>query len=463
MGETMEELRCLCATGQLGHGIPREAFLRGVDRRPHFIGADMGSTDSGPYYLGAGTGDAQADIIRRDLEMVLLAACEAKVPLIIGSAATGGAAPHLELTLDILYEIAGRHRLSFRLAAIRSDVDKDYLRAKLAAGKVSPCGPVPSLDAAEIDAAAHIVGQMGVEPFTKALESGAEVIIAGRSCDTAIYAAMPWLRGYDKGLAIHMAKIIECASLAAEPGGREAMLATLNGDHFVLESMAPERRCTPYSVAAHSLYEQPDPYEVVEPGGRLDMTETCFETVDERRTRVSGSRWEEAPVYTVKIEGAKSVGHRYFSLGAMRCPIQTGQTDEVIRGVREIVDGLLEGTVAPADYQLQFRAYGVDGAMGDKEPHPPTNPHEVMVVTDVVGRTPEIAHSVCSVARYYLLHYFYDGILATAGNVALPFVPADIYGGEVFEFNLYHLVEVDDPLELFPIEIVEVREGGRRD
>ncbi len=458
----MEELRCLCASGQLGHGIPREAFLKGVQRRPHYIGADMGSTDSGPYYLGAGTGDAQARIIRRDLEMVLLAARQAKVPLIVGSAATGGAAPHLDLTLEILYDIAREHGLSFRLAAIASDVDKAYLKAKLAAGMVSPCGPVPPLDAAEIDAAAHLVGQMGVEPFMTALASGAEVIVAGRACDTAIYAAMPWLRGYDKGLAIHMAKIIECASFAAEPGGREAILATLNGDHFLLESMAPKRRCTPHSVAAHSLYEQPDPYEVVEPGGRLDMTKTLFEAEDERRTRVSGSRWEEAPVYTIKVEGAKSVGHRYFSLGAMRCPIQTGQAEAVIKGVREIVDGLLEDTVDPTDYRLQFRTYGVNGAMGDNEPHRPKTPHEVMVVTDVVGRTAEIAHSVCSVARYYLLHYFYDGIRATGGNVALPFVPADIYGGEVFEFNVYHLVEVNDPLEMFPIEVVEIKEGERR-
>ena len=32
---------------------------------------------------------------------------------------------------------------------------------------------------------------------------------------------------------------------------------------------------------------------------------------------------------------------------------------------------------------------------------------------------------------------------------------ADIKAGEVYEFNIYHLVVVDDPLELFPIEIVE--------
>ena len=28
--------------------------------------------------------------------------------------------------------------------------------------------------------------------------------------------------------------------------------------------------------------------------------------------------------------------------------------------------------------------------------------------------------------------------------------------GEVYEFNIHHLVVVDDPLELFPIEIIQI-------
>ena len=68
-----------------------------------------------------------------------------------------------------------------------------------------------------------------------------------------------------------MAKIIECASLCCVPGGRDSILATLDDDGFVLESMAEQRRATPVSVAAHSLYEQADPFTVYEPEGRLDL------------------------------------------------------------------------------------------------------------------------------------------------------------------------------------------------
>ena len=42
--------------------------------------------------------------------------------------------------------------------------------------------------------------------------------------------------GFPTGLSMHMAKIIECASLCCVPGGRDPILATLDDDGFVLES-----------------------------------------------------------------------------------------------------------------------------------------------------------------------------------------------------------------------------------
>ncbi|MCC7428179.1 MAG: acyclic terpene utilization AtuA family protein [Alphaproteobacteria bacterium] len=459
-GVVNEELRCMCGSGQLGHGIPREAFERGVALKPHFIGADMGSTDIGPYYLGAGLPDGHEAVIRRDLEMFLLAGRRLNVPLLLGSAGSAGGEPHLQLTLRILYDIARQHRLSFKLAIIHAEVGAEYVLRKLRAGKVTPCGPVPELTEATVRRATRMVGQMGMEPFIAALAAGADVIIAGRACDAAVFAAYPVFRGADKGLAMHLGKIIECSSLSAEPGGRDAIMGYLRNDHFVLESMNPMRRCTATSVAAHSLYEQPNPYEVVEPGGRLDMNKAVYKTLDDRRASVSGSVWEPNPTYTIKIEGVEKIGYRYFSLGAMRCPIAVRQTPEILGAVEAMVADLLRGDFDPADYRLKFRPYGWNGAMGEGEPAP-GHSNEVMVVTDVVARTPEIAQAVCSVARYNLLHYFYPGILATGGNLAVPFVPSDVSGGEVYEFSVYHLVEVDDPLELFPMELVEIREGAR--
>lgn len=43
------------------------------------------------------------------------------------------------------------------------------------------------------------------------------------------------------------------APLRCLPGGRDTILATLDDEGFVLESMAPQRSATPMSMAAHSL------------------------------------------------------------------------------------------------------------------------------------------------------------------------------------------------------------------
>ncbi len=50
----MNQMRILSPTAILGYGFPRESFEEGMSRRPDVIGVDAGSTDPGPYYLGAG-------------------------------------------------------------------------------------------------------------------------------------------------------------------------------------------------------------------------------------------------------------------------------------------------------------------------------------------------------------------------------------------------------------------------
>src|ERR1700685_4043025 len=99
-------IRLLGASGQLGYGIPAAAFNAGVDRRPDLIGCDMGSIDIGPTYLGKGEMATAPEATARDLRKVLLAARSLDVPLVIGSAGSAGAAPHLDATLSIIRDIA---------------------------------------------------------------------------------------------------------------------------------------------------------------------------------------------------------------------------------------------------------------------------------------------------------------------------------------------------------------------
>src|SRR5690606_28845458 len=122
----------------------------------------------------------------------------------------------------------------FRLAAIPADLPKPLLKQAAAGGRIKALTGMPELTAEAIEQSTHIVGQMGAEAFRRALGAGADVIVAGRACDTGIFAALPQLLGYDSALSTHMAKIIECSSLCCVPGGRDAMYAELDDEGFVL-------------------------------------------------------------------------------------------------------------------------------------------------------------------------------------------------------------------------------------
>jgi hypothetical protein len=117
-----EPIRILGASGQLGYGVPTPAFSAGLERRPHLIGCDMGSIDIGPYYLGSGELATALAATRRDLRKVLLGALKLKIPLIIGSAGSASAKPHLEKTLAIIREIAREEGLSFRMGVLRAAI-----------------------------------------------------------------------------------------------------------------------------------------------------------------------------------------------------------------------------------------------------------------------------------------------------------------------------------------------------
>ena len=49
-----KEMKILSCTGIVGYGFPEESFFAGVAQKPDLIACDAGSTDPGPYYLGAG-------------------------------------------------------------------------------------------------------------------------------------------------------------------------------------------------------------------------------------------------------------------------------------------------------------------------------------------------------------------------------------------------------------------------
>ena len=83
-------------------------------------------------------------------------------------------------------------------------------------------------------------------------------------------------------------------------------------------------------------------------------------------------------------------------------------------------------------------------------------PLELGIVIEAVAPTQQMADTLCSFARSTMLHCSYQGRVATGGNLAFPYSPSDLPAGEVYGFSIYHLMSVNDPCELFPIEYMAV-------
>ena len=443
----MKELKILSPSGIVGYGFPEESFAAGVALKPDLIACDAGSTDPGPYYLGSGIPFTNATAVKRDLTLMLKAACQLNIPLVIGSAGGCGADVHVSREIGIIRQIAAEHNLSFKLAVISSEFEKDTLVSYLHAGRIEKLGPAPAVTEEDIRVSTHIVAQMGIEPIMEALDQGAQVVICGRCYDPAAFAAPAIRLGYDKALALHLGKILECAAICATPGSAsDCIMGYLGEDYFCVEPLNPDRKCTPTSVSAHTLYEKSNPYILPGPGGHLDLSNCVFTADSDRRVRVTGSKFVSEATPSVKLEGAKVAGFRTISICGNRDPIFIGQIDDILENLKKRTADNLS---ADFDYQLDFIVYGKNGVMGQLESVSEITSHEIGIVIDVVADTQEHSAAVCSVARSTLLHYGYEGRIATAGNLAFPFSPSDIKVGETYVFSVYALLRHEDPLSLF--------------
>ncbi len=455
----MEQIRILSPTAILGYGFPMESFVEGMKRKPHVIAVDAGSTDPGPYYLGAGKSFTDYNSVKRDLEIMIPAAIEANIPVIIGTAGGCGGRPHVEFNLQIIKEIAQAKNLSFKLAIIQSEIDKELVKSKLRKGEVTPLHPAKPIVEKDVDESVRIVAQIGEEPFIKALEEGANVILAGRSYDPSVFSALAIKEGFDKGLAIHLGKILECAAIAAIPGsGSDCMFGYLNKDSFVLEPLSPLRKCTTLSVAAHTLYEKTNPYILPGPGGAINLHHSKFEQIADNQVKVTGSRFVPTEEYFVKLEGVKRVGYRTISVAAVKDPVMIEKIDQIVQGVKDRVNNNFE-TYGIKDFFLDFKIYGKNGTMGLFPGLDNRVAHELAIVIEAVAQTQDQADTICGFARSTMLHFGYEGRISTAGNLAFPFSPSDCKVGEVYEFNVYHLMKVENPVAYFPIEYVNFVKG----
>lgn len=451
-------IRIIVPTGSLGAGALEEEVRYGVSRGAHAIATDAGSTDSGAAYLALGMSKNNRGSVKRDLTILMKAGAEAGIPVIIGTSGQAGGDKNVDWTRDIAVEVARELGIAPRIALLYSEQDKATLKARNAAGKITSLPPLGDLDDATIDACDHIVAALGPEPYIAALRAGADVILGGRTTDTAVIACFALMHGAPAGPAWHAGKVSECGAQCTVHRDRgSGVLISIDRDGFEVEPLTPTNQCNVESVSAHMLYENSDPFRLTEPGGVLDVTDAVYAPVDDRTVRVTGSVWEPQP-YTLKLEGAATGRFQTIMLVGIQDPDVMGQVDVFHDRLRAALYHRVHSTIGAAagDFDISLRMYGWNAVSGDTPPEGTPPPRELGVLFVATAETQEMATQIAKACNPYFFHFpiAMDKELPSYG---FAFTPADIERGPVYEFKLNHVVHVDDPMELVRTEWVDLR------
>lgn len=392
--------RVVSACGALGYGYPKESLEAALNGRVDAIVSDGGSMDAGPYYLGTGTEYFEREAVKADFRHMVEAGKRIGCPVILGSSGMAGGNRNLDWMVEVAKEVFAELDVrDAKVAVIGAELDPDIVIREFRKGALRPTGLGPELSEAALREST-IVGQMGIHPIITALESGAQYILAGRSCDIALFASDMIRKGIDAGLAYHVGHVLECGALACDPGSpSDCLVAEIYDDGSALfVAPNPARRCTAYSIAAHSLYEESHPQLQFYPEGILAMEKTEFFSRDARTAGIRNSRFVRSGKpwpWSIKLEGSRRLGARKVSL---------------------IYIDPADLAKIPADI-LVYGRNGVQAAPVD------AGQRELGIIIETAAKTQGDAVMLASLLTHYLIHYGYAGRKATAGNIAYPLSP----------------------------------------
>lgn len=440
----MKNAKGLCvmaAAGMMGSSFDEESFYHALNQNPSMIGCDSGTSDSGPFYLGAGVARMNRAATKRDLRLLIREGILRGIPVLVGSAGTAGANPNVDWMIKIVKEIASEEGLRFKLAEIKTEISQDELMRYWEQGQILPLPGAAALSREDIKSVSRCVSAIGPEPFMEALQNDAQVIIAGRATDTSIFTAVPALHGLDNAFAWHAAKVLECGSLASVFETRHgSMLAWIDEDSATLAPGHPEMQASPVSVVSHTLYENADPFLLIEPGRDIHTKDSVYTALDERSVKITGTTMEKRP-YTLKLEGVRFEGYRRVAICGIKDPLILAQFDAWMADTLEQSRAKIKRGMGldPSDYQLRHLVYG-----------DPKNPGEALgLMFDILAKTPELANGIITNVWHTALHVPIRDWQGAQSQTAFPFSPPTLLTqdeGKTYSYCLNHVLRTDDPL-----------------
>lgn len=446
--EMSDAISVIVPTGMLGGGVSRAQIQYGLRRGASAIAVDSGSTDSGPAYLARGASKMNRESIKRDMQILMAEAHGAKIPLLVGSCGTSGTDSGVDWTRDIALEVAAELGIAPKIVCLYSEQKSDDLIGKNRKGEITPLPPLGPVSDADLKSCEHIVALMGPEPYIAALQAGADIVLGGRTTDTAVLAAVPLMRGAGIAQAWHAAKIAECGGLCTVNPSLGGVLMRVGRDAFEIEPLDIDNQCSPETVSAHLLYENSDPFTLTEPGGVLDARDADYRWVENRITRVTGSRWTPKP-YTMKLEGARGGDFQTIMFIGIEDPEVLANLDEFHDLMQKTLTGRIRKTFGDeaARFDVSLRIYGWNGTSGRPVPRDTVPPRDVGVMFVVTAPTQDLANRMAKACNPYFFHTpLRPGI--EMPSYAFPFTPAEIPRGQVYEFVLNHVVQTRDGFEL---------------
>jgi Acyclic terpene utilisation family protein AtuA len=235
------------------------------------------------------------------------------------------------------------------------------------------------------------------------------------------------------------------------------MMAVLHEDSFDVFPLREDFRCTPQSVASHTLYENADPFELKEPSGTLRTNNARYEAISDRAVRVSGSEFVHDPEYTIKLEGVRHIGYSTILMGGVRDPYILSQIDSWLAQLDDNIKTRIRNTVGERSYEIVTRVYGRDGVMGTLEPQRRgVGGHEAFILWDVISESQELSRTIATSVSHLAVHNPIPKWHGLISGVAFPYSPPEIDRGPVYEFHLNHVLVPESPTALFHTEYEEL-------